>query len=212
MRRRHWGGAVIALVAAVAVYALTAAPAGARSLREFDPDRMADLELRMWQAYYAKENGRLFALLVTMLREQYHYSWLQATREGYHLARAAATFGNARSNYEVVLPDLERAYATAKSWTGAGFDPAAIARLELDWWVARRIPGRDSPEQVGAIMADEYALLYEAPRPAVLQAAVLRARAGRLRDETAQNPDWNSVGQLLQESYRSLKTGLRRKS
>ena len=166
----------------------------------------------MWQAYYAKENGRLFALLVTMLREQYHYSWLQATREGYHLARAAATFGNARSNYDVVLPDLERAYATAKSWTGAGFDPAAIARLELDWWVARRLPGRDSPEQVGAIMADEYALLYEAPRPAVLQAAVLRARAGRLRDETARNPDWNSVGQLLQESYRSLKAGLRRES
>jgi hypothetical protein len=212
MRPRHWIAAVIALVAAVALYALTAAPAGPRSLREFDPDRMADLELRMWQAYYAKENGRLFALLVTMLREQYHYSWLQATREGYHLARAAATFGNARSNYDVVLPDLERAYATAKSWTGAGVDPAAIARLELDWWVARRTPGRDSPEQVGAIMADEYALLYEAPRPAVLQAAVLRARAGRLRDETAQNPDWNSVGQLLQESYRSLKTGLRRVS
>ena len=123
---------------------------------------MADLELRMWQAYYTKENVRLFGLLVTTLREQYHYSWLTATTEGYHLAQAAATFGNVRANYEVVLPDLEAAYGTAKHWLQAGFDPGAVARAELAWWVARRTPGEDSPEHVGGIMADAYALLYVA--------------------------------------------------
>ncbi len=50
----------------------------------------------MWQAYYAKERARLFALLVTLLHEQYHYSWATATLEGFHLARAAATFGDLR--------------------------------------------------------------------------------------------------------------------
>lgn len=110
---------------------------------------MADLELRMWQAYYAKERVRLFALLVTMLHEQNHYSWATATREGFHLARAAATFGDARAHYEIVLPDLENAYGIAKNWLHAGFDPRAVARAEFAWWVARRIWGFLPARHVG---------------------------------------------------------------
>jgi len=177
-------------------------------MRRFDPDRLADLEVRMWQAYYAKEKVRLFALLVTMLHEQYRYSWATATREGYHLARAAATFGDLKSNYDSVLPDLETAYAEAKSWLNAGFDPHAVAQAELAWWVARRIPGRNSPEHVGALMADEYALLYETPRERVARAALLRAEAGRLRDDEAAHPDWETIRRLLQESYRDLLVSL----
>ena len=102
MTRVRWIPAgLVLLLAAMLTYWVAAAPPGPRTLRQFDPGRMADLELRMWQAYYSKENVRLFGLLVTMLREQYHYSWLTAATEGYHLARAAATFGNARANYEV---------------------------------------------------------------------------------------------------------------
>ena len=209
MTRARWIAAgLVLLIATTLTYALAATPPGPRTLRQFDPDRMADLELRMWQAYYSKENARLFGLLVTMLREQYHYSWLTAAAEGYHLARAAATFGNARANYEVVLPDLEAAYGTAKNWLQAGFDPGAVARAELAWWVARRTPGEDSPEHVGAVMADAYALLYEAPRSQVTSAAVLRAQAAALRDAEAERPDWEAVGQLLRESYRDLRSAL----
>jgi hypothetical protein len=129
------------MTTAAVAYWLTTAPAGPRTLRQFDPDHMADLELRMWQAYYAKERARLFALLVTMLHEQNHYPWATAAREGFYLARAAATFGDARANYESVLPDLETGYDIAKDWLQAGFDPRALARAELAWWVARRTPG-----------------------------------------------------------------------
>lgn len=122
------------LIAAMLTYGLAATPPGPRTLRQFEPDRMADLELRMWQAYYAKERVRLFALLVTMLHEPNRYSWVTATREGLHLARAAATFGDAKTNYEGVLPDLETAYRIARDWLRAGFDPRAVARAELAWW------------------------------------------------------------------------------
>src|SRR5919197_3757791 len=193
----------VAIVVFVAAFAFTP-PRGPRSMRHFDPDRLADLEVRMWQAYYSKEKVRLFALLVTMLHEQYHYSWATAAREGFHLARAAATFGDLRGNYEIVLPDLEAAYATAKSWLNAGFDPRAVARAELSWWVARRIPGQNSPEQVGSLMAEEYALLYETSRARVATAALLRAEAGAMRDAEAANPDWDAIGRLLQQSYRDL--------
>jgi len=177
-------------------------------MREFDPDRLASLETSMWQAYYAKENVRLFGLLVTMLREQYHYSWATATREGFYLARAAATFGDARGGYERVLPDLEAAYGMAREHLGAGFDPRTVAKAELAWWVARRTPGQDGPGRVGELMADEYALLYEAPRADVEPAAMLRAQAGALRDAQASQPDWDTIGRLLRDSYRSLRTAL----
>jgi hypothetical protein len=121
------------IVAAFALAFVLTPPRGARSMREFNPPRLASLEVRMWQAYYAKERLRLFGLLVTMLHEQYHFSWATATLEGFHLARAAATFGDLRGGYDVVLPDLEAAYAKVKSWTQAEFDPRAVARAELAW-------------------------------------------------------------------------------
>lgn len=193
------------------LYALVIAhPSGPRSLRVFDPDRTAALELDMWQAYYAKENLRLFRGLVTLTHEQYRYPWATSARASFYLARAAATFGNARGNYEVVLPDLERAYAIARDWSGARFDPTAVARAELAWWVARREPGENSAEQVGVLIARENALLYEVPFDRVLRASTLRARAGKLRDDGGAAADWNEVGRLLTESYRALREAVRR--
>jgi hypothetical protein len=194
---------LIALLAFAIAFAFTP-PRGPRSMRQFNPARMADLEIGMWQAYYSKERARLFTLLVTMLHEQYRYSWATATIEAFHLARAAATFGDLRGGYEVVLPDLEAAYTTAKTWTHAGFEPRAVARAELAWWIARRVPGQNSPDQVGALIAEEYALLYETRREAVVGAARLRAEAAALRDAEADRPDWETIGQLLHQSYRDL--------
>ena len=188
-------------------FALTP-PRGPRSLREFDADRLASLETRMWQAYYSKERARLFGLLATLLHEQYHYSWATAAVEGFHLARAAATFGDLKDHYEVVLPDLEASYGRVRAWTGATFDARAVARAELAWWEARRVPGRNSAEQVGQLIAEEYALLYESSPPAMAVPALLRAQAAALRDAQADHPDWSTIAGLLQQSYRELRLAL----
>jgi hypothetical protein len=202
-------GIIAAAIAAAFLLAFAfTPPRGPRSMRAFDPDRLADLEVRMWQAYYAKERARLFGLLVTMLHEQYRYSWASATHEGFYLARAAATFGDLHGGYDRVLPDLEAAYGMARDWVGAHYDPRAVARAELAWWVARRIPGQNSPEQVGRLMADEYALLYETTSDRVARAALLRAEAGALRDAQAAQPDWETIGRLLDASYRDLLASL----
>jgi hypothetical protein len=210
MSRPRAGKPLLACVI-VAAFALAFAltpPRGARSMREFNPSRLADLEVRMWQAYYAKERARLFGLLVTLLHEQYRYSWATATVEGFHLAHAAATFGDLRGGYDVVLPDLEAAYAEAKSWTHAEFDARAVANAELAWWVARRVPGQNSAEQIGGLIADEYALLYETSRARVAPAALLRAEAAALRDAQAGQPDWDRIGRLLLQSYSDLRSAL----
>lgn len=212
MKRSAWlaSGLVLVLLGAAFAYGLFAPPQGPRSLRQFDADRLADLEVGMWQAYYAKERVRLFGLLVTMLHEQYHYAWATAARQAFHLARAAANFGDARGNYEVlVLPDLELAYGTAKDWLSAGFDPAAVARAELAWWIARRVPGEDSPEHVGALMARAYALLYESPESLMTSAATLRAKAAKLRDLQERQPDWSTIREMLRRSYGDLHKAVR---
>jgi len=201
---RRWLAAIAGIVLAFVLALAVTPPRGPRSMRQFNPARLASLELRMWQAYYAKDRVRLFGLLVTMLHEQYRYSWAMATREAFHLARAAATFGDIRDHYEVVLPDLEAAYATAAWWLDAKFDPPAVARAELAWWAARRVPGQNSAEHVGRLMAEEYALLYETSAARMEQAALLRATAGKLRDEEAARPDWDRIGTLLEQSYREL--------
>jgi hypothetical protein len=189
---------------AVLAFFLLETPAGPRSLRAFDPDRLASLEMDMWQAYYRKENIRLFRDLIVTLHEQYRYSLGQALVTGFYLARAASSFATATSNYESVLPDLEHAFVRVRDWTDGRFDPAAVARAELAWWVARRIPGQNSPEQVGLLMAQENALIFSVTLERVLSPSVLRARAGKLRDDGGLNADWTMVSRLLRESYREL--------
>ena len=96
----------------------------------------------------------------------------------------------------------------AREWVGAHYDARAVARAELAWWVARRIPGQNSPEQVGRLMADEYALLYETTPDRVARAAWLRAEAGALRDAGAPQPEWETIRRLLEASYRDLLASL----
>jgi hypothetical protein len=204
MKRRRWLLFAVPFLTAVIYASCFVVPAGPRSLRAFDPVRTADLELDMWKAYYDERNLRLFTDLVILTHEQNRYPWSKAARASFYLARAASTFAKARGNYERVLPDLEHAYTIARDWTNARFDPAAVAKAELAWWVARRVPGQDSPENVGGLIADLNAQLYDVPRDKVLEASVLRARAGRLRDEGGQNADWAQVAALLRESYQSL--------
>jgi len=194
----------LAIVLAFGLAFVLTPPRGSRSMRQFQPARLAELELRMWQAYYAKERVRLFTLLTTMLREQYHYSWATASIEAFHLARAAATFADLKGGYDVVLPDLEAAYAQARSWTDGAFDPASVARAELAWWVARRVPGQNSPEQIGRLIAEEYGLLYETSPESVATAALLRAKAAAMRDEQAAHPDWPAIARMLRASYDEL--------
>jgi hypothetical protein len=194
---------------AVFIYAgFITTPSGPRDVRAFDPVRTAAIEVDMWKAYYDKRNVSLFLDLVTLTREMYRCPRATAVRIAYHFARAASTFANIRAAYEQVLPDLEDGYRIARDWSGLTYDPAVIAKAELAWWIARRIPGKDSPEQVGALIADLNAQFYGVPREKVLDASILRARAARLRDEGGPYANWPEIARLLTESYRSLHKGL----
>jgi hypothetical protein len=183
-------------------------PRGPRSLRVFDADRLAELETEMWRVYYRKQKARLFGLLLVLLREQYRLPLGHALRVGFHWARAAAIFGDARGDYDRVLPDLERGYRIVKDWTRSGFDERSVAKAELAWWVARRVPAESSPENVGRLIGELYAQVYDAPVERVVEAGVLRAKAGWIRDQAGERADWGEVAELLLRSFRSLRAGV----
>lgn len=208
MSRRRVALAVAAAVLALGGIVLFVPPSGPRSLREFDPDRLAALETDMWRAYYKKEKLRLFSLLVSMLREQYRLPYAKAVGVAFHWARAAATFGDATGDYDRVLPDLAAGYGTLRQFLDAHWDDAEVARAELAWWVARRIPTERSPENVGRLIGELYARIYQAPAARVATAGLLRAQAGWLRDQGGAAADWETVARLLHDSYRSLHDAL----
>lgn len=205
---RRWIAGVLFVTLVATTVVACWPPPGPHTLTRFEPDRIASLEVDMWKAYYDKQRVTLFLLLVTMLREQYGYSWARAVQASAYLARAASTFSGLRGGYDRVLPDLESAFVIARDWTQASFDPKTAARAELAWWVARRTDGQSDVDTVGRRIGEAYVAIYGVPLERVAEAGRLRAEAAHLRDSQPRDPDWARIHALLQQSFRALKSAV----
>ena len=178
----------------------------------FDPDALADLETRMWKAYYRRQPARLFGLLILALREQAHASWPRAVASAVLLTKAAVGFAQATGDYERFAPDIARGYRLLGLPKTVDIDE--VARWELRWWVVRREIGLAAGEAAGDSITNLYAAFYNLPKDAVAEAGRLRGMAAEVRDRgAAADPDgqrapgrayWPEVARLLRESYRSL--------
>lgn len=183
---------------------------------DFDADRLATLETRMWKAYYRRQPARLLGWLVLALREQTHVSWPTTLFASVLLTRAAAGFARADGDYDRFAPDIARAYR--RLGLPDDVDAEEVARRELRWWVVRRELGLAAGEAAGDAITRLYAALYDTPETAVAEAGRLRGQAAEVRDRGADaDPDgpagpgrayWPEVARLLRDSYRSLKTAV----
>ena len=161
-------------------------PTPSRWGADFDPDRLAILELRMWKAYYRRQPARLFGYLVRGLHEQAGASWPRALAASIPLTRAAVGFSRATGDYERYAPDVARGYRLLG--IPAGIDVDTVAREELRWWVVRRELG------LGAGQAAE-----------VRDRGAVADPAGPAGQGDAY---WPEVARLLRRSYRSLSRAL----
>ncbi len=178
---------------------------------DFDAKAIAEAETRMWQAYYTGDGETLGLEMVVLLREQFGLSLKSAYEVVQPMARGAMTFARAQGDYESkALPHIEQSYRRIAQACGkeSEWDAKALAQKELDWWAARRTPGQDSPEQVGAIIAELYTMLYGETNDQIEKAGLLRAQAATLRDEGGANADWPQVQDLLVTSYTALLEGI----
>jgi len=184
----------------------------ARWGRDFDPDRLARLELAMWKAYYRRQAGQLFRLLIRANIEQARVSFPRAVVAAFWLTWAAARFAGSTGDYDRFAPPLARGYR----WLGlpSHVDAEEVARRELRWWVVRREIGLAAGAAAGDAITDLYSALYEVPASTVAEAGRLRGQAAEVRDRgAALDPDgpsgegqgyWPEVARLLRESYRAL--------
>ena len=184
---------------------------------DFDPDRLALLELRMWKAYYRRQPARLFGYLIQGLHEQAHVSWPRAIAAAVFLTKAAVGFSRASGDYDRYAPDVARGYRLLR--LPGDIDLETVAREELRWWVVRREIGLAAGEAAGETIGRLYAALYNVPFEQVAEAGRLRGVAAEVRDRGASaNPGgptargdeyWPEVSRLLRDSYRSLSAALK---
>ena len=173
---------------------------------QFDPDRIAAAETRMWKAYYNRNIRELGFEMIDVLQEQFHLSAPDAIAVAADLSSATLAFQSTKEDYPTqALLGLKSAYTRLKILTKGTWDADAAARAELEWWVKRRTPGHNSPEEVGRSIANLYKILYGKSNKDIEQAGLLRARAANIRDTSN---DWPKVQDLLQDSYRALVQGI----
>lgn len=183
-------------------------------LYTFDAVAVAWLETRMWEAYYAKQDLRLFILLVRLVAKQFGLPWERALRIALMLTRPAMQFARTQSNYEAVIPDIAAAYARLQEECGATFDADEVAARELQWWIVHRHPSEAGEAGLTDAIADLYAAVYRLPPDQMREAARLRAEAALICDEGRECEGvrdasyWPEVGDLLQRSYRALKVAV----
>jgi hypothetical protein len=203
---------VAAVLVCVPVVVFAAWQTGFRNLglnRGFDPGQMGTSEALMWRHYYEGRHVALAFEMVSLMRGQMGTSLPVAVMTVWPMARAASAFAGGNADPERdILPLMELAFARLARSTGEDWDPRELAEAELDWWVARRTSGRNSPEEVGAGIARVYTLIYGNDNAHVARAGLLRARAAALRDTGGANADWTAIEALLRESYAELSKGI----
>lgn len=158
-------------------------------LRSFDPVRIADLEYRMWVAYYLRRWTRVLAAMVRLLRLGFGTDWVRLLRGARLMLRAAQLWAPYPDND----PDGARAclrelYALVRLRFGEPADPALAASLEIDWWRAHRKrqyspdPAKTGDELVEALTR-LYCYLFGETEAAVRPTAMYRAQAMDLSDQ-----------------------------
>ncbi|MFY9851322.1 MAG: hypothetical protein WAK83_27455 [Trebonia sp.] len=158
-------------------------------LRSFDPVRIADLEYRMWVAYYLRRWTRVLAAMVSLLRLGFGTDWLVVLQGARLMLRAAQLWAPYPDND----PDGARAhmrelYALVRLRFGEPADPALAASLEIDWWRAHRErqyapdPTETGDELVEAVTR-LYCCLFGETEAAVRPTAMYRVQAMDLSDQ-----------------------------
>jgi hypothetical protein len=155
----------------------------------------------------------LFCHLYEMSRTQFGFSPLDSFRIALAAAQAAKAFQPTRSREaaNAALPPLVTYYRLLASATSGGFDAEEAARLELDWWQARR--EAVGPGQYGVRVARVAAITYGKPvdDPSLLLSGIGRAEAMAYRDargQTMTDLDWSEIECRLRRAYWSLKAAV----
>ena len=166
-------------------------------LRSFDPVRLADLEYRVWVAYYLRRWPRLLIASIGLVRAGFGMDWYRTMHGAWLVLRANQLWAPYPDNHpKRAQACMRRFYALVRLIYGEPANPAKAAELEVDWWrVHREGQHRDGPQYSYGIEDAEpseelvesltrlYCFMYGESEAALRPAAVHRARAMDLSDQ-----------------------------
>jgi hypothetical protein len=187
---------------------------------EIDPAKIAYYEKAGWEAYYDRNWPRAFWLLVQLNRTQFQMSWPQAFSAALDTVRASVAFVPLeRSNVPKATAYIQKFYEKAGRSLGQKADAAALARLEMDYWVVHRrlaIARKQNPddgnlEPMIVSLANLHAALFGSTAERMRRSAELRAKAAEAVDlitskrSTDVAGDWRRVEAYLRQAYEAVK-------
>lgn len=184
-------------------------PASRGGVADFDPAVVAQHEVEAWQAARAREEVGAFIAHVLQMRELHRFTWFRAAQTGLEMARTTTRFVELRGRYERVLPNLEAVAEVEKGWKRLDYDPAVVARTQLNWMVTARMPDLNDANDIASEMAAEYGLRYGMRGDQMFTAAATRAQAFKLMITATGDADWPGITELLTESYTALQQTLK---
>ncbi len=195
------------------------------NLPTFNPAKVAYYEKAGWAAYYAREWGLAFQLMIELNREQFRMPLLTAIFAAIDIVRASIAFAPLQNNnVPAAKKHIQRYYEKARRSVGIQTDAKTLADLEIDYWIVHRQLARERRQAVedgkGAIdntapMVESlnrlHAALFKSPPAAIRRSAELRAQAAVAVDRITgkysvdEVADWNEVEQKLVDAYKTLK-------
>ena len=188
-----------------------AVPGGMAGPSDFDPEEVARHEVAAWRAARVREELPTFMSCVLYQRELHRMSWFRAVESGMALSKVLTTLPQMTNRFERSLPQLEQVASIEKTWKEAEFDPARVARSQLNWMITTKNPRQgDNAQRSAGDMADEWGMRFGIQPVFMFPAASDRADAFRQILGQPADPDWDQLTLLLTRSYTTLKTTLAR--
>jgi len=158
-------------------------------LRSFDPFLIADLEYRMWVAYYLRRWTRLLVTSVRLLWLGFGADMARILPGAWFMLRAVRLWAPFPDNDpDGAQAHMRELYALVRLRFGEPADPARAASLEIDWWRAHRkrqyrLDSAETADELVESVTRLYCYLFGETEAAVRPAAVHRVQAMDLSDQ-----------------------------
>lgn len=179
-------------------------------LRQFNYQKIGELDADMWQAYYNHQFLKLFWQLLRLMHEQVQQSWFVTLRLAFYSAWAAADYRIHRKqvNRQRVLRNITNFYRLVSGSATEPFDYKRTADLELVWWDVHRHSKANNQALEDALAAAAASMYNSADPKDFMQYAHYRAEAMILPhhqgDGASNVTDWHHVKGLTIKSWKAL--------
>jgi len=174
------------------------------SLRIFDPQKMADIQLQVWREAAAKNRNGMIGPLYELYSGQYQIPPIGSLMMAIDMSSALTIFATApdAADQEKALVPLRTVYVNLKNSTKGTFDPDAMARMELATWMLQADHAKRA--QLTTSISERLAILYGLTSEQCLPAAKHFAQARKNVNESL----WADAGTELLAGWSALKENL----